>query len=236
MAALALGPSLSASAAAPFSTFDTAGPGARPIALLWWIMAGGTLLITAAMIALALYCAYRPARTEAIGERNWLLGGGVVFPSLVLLALVAGGTYATHLMAQRMAGTPFPVEVHARQWYWEVRYPENGAPSARSINVIHIPASVPVEIRLSTEDVIHSFWIPRLGGKVDAIPGRTHLVRLQADRPGVYRGLCAEFCGAGHAQMMLEVHAHDPDQLPAVLAALDRYGPSRPAADRSARP
>jgi len=228
-------PAASAGAASPFSTLDPAGPVARIIARLWWIMAGASVAITLGMIALALYCAVHPSRPAALDARKWLLGGGILFPSVVLLALLGGGAYAGWVMAARLAPPPFVVQVQARQWYWEARYPETDRPQARSVNVVHIPAAMPVEFRVSTPDVIHSFWVPRLGGKVDAVPGRINVIRLQADRPGIYRGLCAEFCGAGHAQMMLDVHAHDAARLPDVLAALPEDGAQAQPRQRSGR-
>jgi cytochrome c oxidase subunit 2 len=78
--------------------------------------------------------------------------------------------------------------------------------------IVHIPAGEPVDFHITSRDVIHSFWIPRLGGKMDAIPGRINILRLQADAPGIYRGVCAEFCGVGHALMPFEVHAHDASE------------------------
>jgi len=213
-----------ASAATPFSTLDPAGPSARAIAWLWWIMAGTSIAITLGMIALACHGTLRKSRSAGPSERTWLLGGGILFPSLVLSGFLGMGAYAGWSMADRLAAPPFTVQIRARQWHWEARYPETELPLVRSVNVVHIPAGVPVKFRVSSPDVIHSFWVPRLGGKVDAVPGRINEVRLQADRPGIYRGLCAEFCGAGHAQMMLEVHAHEASELARVLATLPQVG------------
>jgi cytochrome c oxidase subunit 2 len=100
------------------------------------------------------------------------------------------------------------IEVTGHQWWWEVRYPDTGITLR---NELHIPVGQPVDIHLTTADVIHAFWVPRLGGKLDAIPGRTNVLRLQADRPGSYRGQCAEFCGMNHAHMQFTVEAHPPE-------------------------
>ena len=102
----------------------------------------------------------------------------------------------------------------ARQWQWEVSYPDTGV---RLRDELHIPAGAAVDLHLTSEDVIHSFWVPRLGGKLDMFPGRTNVLRLQADEPGLYYGQCAEFCGTGHAHMKFTVRAHAPDEFDAWL-------------------
>jgi len=99
------------------------------------------------------------------------------------------------------------IDVTGHQWRWEVSYPGTGV---RLDNELHIPAGQPVHIHLRASDVIHSFWVPRLAGKLDAIPGRTNVLRLEADEPGIYHGQCAEFCGLNHAHMQFTVQAHAP--------------------------
>lgn len=105
-------------------------------------------------------------------------------------------------------GKPLRIDVTGHQWWWEVRYPDSNISLK---NELHIPAGMPIDIHLSTADVIHGFWVPRLGGKLDAIPGRVNVLRLQADEPGVYLGQCSEFCGLHHAVMKFTVKAHTPD-------------------------
>jgi cytochrome c oxidase subunit II len=99
------------------------------------------------------------------------------------------------------------IEVIGHQWWWEVRYPHEGIVTA---NEIHIPAGQPVTLRLTSDDVIHSFWVPELHGKLDLNPQQTNTLILQADQPGAYRGQCAEFCGIQHAKMALLVVAQEP--------------------------
>ncbi len=94
------------------------------------------------------------------------------------------------------------VDVIGHQWWWEVRYPGSGAVTA---NEIHIPIDTRVNVVATTADVIHSFWVPQLARKIDKVPGRQNRVLLYADRPGRYRGQCAEFCGLQHANMALYV-------------------------------
>lgn len=137
-----------------------------------------------------------------------IIGGGVLLPLLSIAALLAVGIPA----GQRMLPMPTPehvlrIDVTGHQWWWEVHYPDTGA---RFRNELHIPTGAPVDIHLTTADVIHSFWVPRLAGKLDAIPGRTTILRLQAEQPGLYRGQCAEFCGLHHAHMQFSVTAHEP--------------------------
>ena len=111
------------------------------------------------------------------------------------------------------------IEVEGRQWWWEVRYPDARGGSVVAANEIHISLGTAVELILTSPDVIHSFWVPSLGGKVDMVPGRVNRLALRADRAGVYRGQCAEYCGAQHAQMALVVVAETPEAFAAWLLA-----------------
>jgi cytochrome c oxidase subunit 2 len=121
--------------------------------------------------------------------------------------------------------TKMTIDVVARQWFWEVRYPGTGAVTA---NEIHIPARTPINVVISSPDVIHSFWVPELNKKVDAIPGHPNRLYLYADKPGVYRGQCAEFCGLQHANMAMAVYADPPARFRAWLANM-----AKPVANRS---
>jgi cytochrome c oxidase subunit 2 len=111
-------------------------------------------------------------------------------------------------LAEGGRATKLTLDVIGHDWWWEVRYP-NGAVSA---NEIHIPAGVKVQLSLTTDDVIHSFWVPRLGPKTDMIPGQRNTMWLEASEPGVYRGQCAEFCGLQHANMIIRVVADPPEE------------------------
>lgn len=205
--------------AGPLSALDPAGPGAAPITRIWWAMFWGAMALTVLMTGLALYATLRRrAGPPRVSERTLLVGGGLLLPGVAITALLLWGMRAGHALLPLPGALPvFTVEVTARQWRWDARYPQH--PAARAVaNRIDIPAGQPVDVRVRTADVIHGFWIPRLGGKIDAVPGRTNVIRLQADAPGVYRGLCAEYCGTGHARMPIEVHAHAPAALAARLA------------------
>jgi cytochrome c oxidase subunit 2 len=204
--------------AGPLSALDPAGPGAAPIAQVWWWMFWGGCALTLGMTALGLAAVLRRRQgpdTTSPAERAWLLGGGLLLPGLVIAALLLWGLRAGHPLLPLPGAPPvFTVEVTARQWQWDVHYPTHPLATVQS-NRIDIPAGQPVDVRVRTADVIHGFWVPRLAGKIDAIPGRTNVVRLQADAPGIYRGVCAEYCGTGHARMPMEVHAHGPEALAA---------------------
>jgi cytochrome c oxidase subunit 2 len=206
------------STAGPLSALDPAGPGAAPIAQVWWWMFWGGTSLTLGMTALGLVAVLRRRRQAAADPgagQAWLVAGGLLLPGLVIGALLFWGLRAGHALLPLPGTAPvFTVEVTARQWQWDVHYPAHPLAPAQP-NRIDIPAGQPVDVRVRTVDVIHGFWVPRLGGKIDTIPGRTNVVRLQADAPGVYRGVCAEYCGTGHARMPMEVHAHAPEALAA---------------------
>ncbi|OOG21016.1 cytochrome c oxidase subunit II [Thioalkalivibrio denitrificans] len=205
--------------AGPFSTLHPAGPSAATAAMLWWGMFVLFSLVFVAVCGLWLYAMFRSPsiRDEAQEKhihRRWIIGGGLVLPLACIVVLLAFGIPAGHSMLPLPPDEGEALEVHvtARQWHWDVHYPDGDISLS---NEVHIPAGRPVDVHVTSVDVIHSFWVPRLGGKLDAIPGRTNVLRLQADAPGSYRGQCAEFCGTGHAHMHFTVIAHDPEDFDA---------------------
>jgi cytochrome c oxidase subunit 2 len=214
-----------------------AGPAAQAIAEIGWVLIGGGTLVWCIVMA-ALLWALRRRRRELAGARGWIVGAGVVVPVLVLSALLVDSIRRT----ADLTAAPDPrgptISVIAHQWWWEVRYrdPSRGLEVVLA-NEIHLPVGRPMTLSLSSDDVIHSFWVPALAGKVDMLPGRIHHIRLQADRPGVYRGQCAEFCGEQHARMALHVVARPPDEFERWLRAQARAAeaPREPAAQRGAK-
>lgn len=206
----------------PLSALDPAGPAAASIAQVWWVMFFGSIGIWLLMVVLALYASLH-RRRNGKAPLNWLLiGGGLVLPLGTTLALLVYGISSGQSMLPLPTKEPvYRVEVRGHQWWWEVIYLDAPGGPRYSANEIHIPAGRFVDVHVSTNDVIHSFWAPRLGGKIDAIPGRTNIVRLRADEPGTYHGVCAEFCGAQHARMRLVIEAHDEAGLKDRLAALE---------------
>jgi cytochrome c oxidase subunit II len=207
----------------PYSTLDPAGPAASSAAFLWWGMFAFFTLVLLFVTGVWLYAMVRdpgsPREQESRRLHNRLIvGGGLVLPLGTILVLLAFGIPAGHRMLPLPPdeGTAMRIDVRAQQWSWETSYPGTGI---RLADEVHMPAGVPVDVHLSSADVIHSFWVPRLAGKLDAIPGHENVLRLQADAPGIYRGQCAEFCGLGHAHMQFTVHVHTPEDFAAWLEA-----------------
>lgn len=205
---------LAGGCAGPYSVLEPGGPAAASVATLWWIMLAGAVLILGGVTATALYSLRRNRAGHALSEKRVLVGWGLVFPVLTLGALMifvfaAGESLLTH----RGSGRP-AFRAHASQWLWTFHYPGGHS----STGILHVPAGETFYVEITSEDVIHSFWVPRLGGKIDAIPGRSNRVVLKADAPGRYHGLCAEYCGIGHALMPFAVEAHLPEKYHAALA------------------
>jgi cytochrome c oxidase subunit 2 len=179
------------------------------------MLAGATLLFALVMAIFALVF-LRPGWGTGVPARRWILFGGLGLPAVVLPPLVAWGLIAGERLVPLPGTTPPRVEAEGARWVWSFRYPgRDGATEG----VLHLPAGAPVDVVVTSRDVIHSFWVPQLAGKIDAVPGHTNLLRLQADAPGTYAGLCAEFCGRAHAGMRFEVVVHPAADYDAALAA-----------------
>lgn len=191
------------------STLDPAGPAARDIATLWWVMLAGSIAILA-LVLVPLGLAFRrgrPASTEADRTRFWIVQLGLGFTMTVLAALLAYGLVIGERLLPRAGADPVQVSALAERWRWTFAYAER--PGAATVNVLHIPAGRPVDIKIESRDVIHSFWVPRLAGKLDAIPGHVNTLRLEADEPGEYAGQGAEYNGARYRIHRFTVIAHD---------------------------
>lgn len=212
-------PILLAGCAGDASALDPAGPGARAIARLWWVMFFAAIVLFALVMGLFALVMLRPSVGARLPAGRWILWGGLVMPLPVLLALLfVSLAQGEHLLARHGDGDPLRIEAHARQWQWEFRYVDvEGGPV--TTGVLHMPVDRPVDVVTVSADVIHSLWVPALGGKIDAVPGHRNHVRLLADRTGTFGGLCAEYCGTGHTAMRFEVQVHEPD---AFLDLLER--------------
>ena len=223
------------------AVLQPAGPVATTIAEMAWVLiVGGALVFVITMAALVWALKRRRVANpdERTGTLGWIVGAGFVFPLAVLVPLLLYSFWrAEGLTPPREAGEPI-VSVTARLWWWEVRYrdPSRGLDVVLA-NEIRLPVGRAVTLGLTSADVIHSFWVPALAGKVDMLPGRVHQLRLQADRAGVFRGQCAEFCGAQHARMALHVVAMPPDEYERWLLAQARPAepPRNPLAMRGAQ-
>jgi cytochrome c oxidase subunit 2 len=199
------------------SALDAAGPQAANIVRLWWWVLGTTTLVSVIVLLCLGWAIVRGRRAAAAGGAKGLQGdraiAGIVSLSVtvtivILFGLLVGSIWTARLGAARPFSNAVSIMLTGHQWWWEVEY-EDAVPSRRVTlaNDLHIPVGRPVVIKVTSRDVIHSFWVPNLAGKRDLIPGYTTAIWLQADRPGVYRGQCAEFCGRQHANMAIEVRA-----------------------------
>jgi cytochrome c oxidase subunit 2 len=226
---------------------ETFGPRADPVTQLAWGLTA--LSVAVVIIVTLLVLAGVLARRQRASEdlRALPVGGGgdgmrwiYVGLALTMVALVASlvWTVAVAAAVNSPASKPaLTLQVVGHQWWWEVVYdPDQPGRTFVTANEIHIPVGRPVAVKLVGADVIHSFWIPALTGKTDTIPGRTNLAWLQADRPGIYRGQCTEYCGEQHAHMALYVVADPPAAFEAWRAAQARpaAAPQAPDAQRGA--
>jgi cytochrome c oxidase subunit II len=218
----------------PQSALDPAGREAEELALIFWWMTAGCLVIWVACIALALYAAFTPERQSLTGARRLIVYGGAAFPTVVLTLLLGYGlSLLPEFLAPARPGS-LRIAVTAEQYWWRVSYPRDGAGSGSGApvvlaNEIRLPVGQEVEFQLDTPDVIHAFWIPSLAGKVDVIPGRRTRLRLLPTRTGTYRGACAEYCGASHAWMAFSVVVQERGEFERWLAAQGR--PAQPPAE-----
>jgi cytochrome c oxidase subunit II len=210
------------------SVLDAQGTGAERVARLWWILFGFSMVAIAAVVVLLVLAIVRRGRVAST-EPRWplrlVVGGGVVFPVLALTTVWVITLVDMRALSAPASPPTLTVDVTGHRWWWEVRYPGLGVVTA---NEIHVPVGEPVLIRLDTSDVIHSFWVPELAGKMDMIPGRSNQMWIQAKRAGDYRGQCAEYCGSEHALMIFHVVAEPPASFQA-WAARERANASPPA-------
>jgi cytochrome c oxidase subunit II len=193
------------------SALDPAGGDARQIYWLTVIMTVGGALTFLLVTGLLLYAIFAPPERRAwLGSRRTIVYGGLAFPIVILSALLPYGLIVMRDTDVPMPGA-LPVEVIGEQYWWRVKYPAEGEkPEFSTANELVVPVGRPVAVSVTAADVIHSFWIPNFGGKIDMIPGRINRLNFTAERPGIYRGVCAEFCGDQHARMAFDMVALEP--------------------------
>jgi cytochrome c oxidase subunit 2 len=186
------------------STLDPHGSAAARINGVWWLMFALAVGVFVVVGGLLLVGSLRRPRGSSDGpsDTSWILAGGVVVPTLILLVLAVDTVRTTRALRASAHSGVEHVEVVGHEWWWEVRYPRENVVTA---NEVHLPVGRPVEIGLTTADVIHSFWVPQLAGKLDTIPGQHNTLRFTANRTGTYRGECLQYCGVQHANMNLVV-------------------------------
>ncbi len=194
------------------SVLSPASPYAAEIGRLFWITLWISLVILVAVSAFVIFNLIRyrdrgqeglPPQTHGnmVVEVTWT---AIPLAILVVLFVLTMQTMAAVSPPAHPKTPPVNVDVIAHQWWWEFRYPGSKVVTA---NELHIPVGKSIHIQLTSADVIHDFWVPELGRKMDAVPGHPNTMLIQADRPGVYLGACAEYCGAGHAWMRIRVVA-----------------------------
>jgi cytochrome c oxidase subunit 2 len=221
------------------SMFDTKGPESHSIHNVAWLMfglAGAVYVIVAGFIVVAVMRGRRRRDDEAPSkpepkDDTFIWFGGIVVP-VVILALLAVVTVRTTEHLRRVSSSELRIQVTGKRWWWDVRYPDSGVVTA---NEIHIPVGRPIDFELLSDNVIHSFWVPQLGGKVDTIPGQTNHLRMQASEPGTYRGECAEYCGIQHANMNYLVIAETPADFDRWMARRTSGAGLAPTSDETAR-
>ena len=202
----------------PQSAFATFGAEAEYLARLTLWMVGGAVVIAA--IVAALFVVAIRSREGAIGNRGGrrllLVAGGIV-PTIVLFALLVTTLPAMRPIAA--SAGDLRIRVTGEQFWWRVRYQPPGDTAVETANEVRVPVGRTTVFDLAAADVLHSFWIPGLAGKVDMVPGRTNRLVVRATKAGRYRGQCAEFCGLSHALMAFDVVAMEPVAFDAWLAS-----------------
>src|SRR5688572_4608237 len=198
------------------SVLDAAGIQAERIEALWWVMFWVTAVVSLIVFATLAWAVVRArrGRPDSAHDRRLLrfVAGGTIASVAILFGLLIVSIVTSRALASQHDPRALQIEVTAHQWWWNVEY-QHPEPEqrVRTANELHIPVGRTVGIKLLANDVIHSFWVPALHGKLDAIPGHEATLWLRADRPGIYRGQCAEYCGAQHAHMAFVVIAEPSD-------------------------
>lgn len=223
-----------ARARTPLAYFlHSGGPAAQPVRTLNWALVALCAFVVIAIAVLLALALTRRRTAEADGERtvNAIVGIGTAISTVLLFGALIAMLRVLVAVAQPPHPPAFTLHVTAYDWWWKASYPQNAGtdgPAFDTANEIHIPVGVPVRVELDSADVVHAFWVPALAGKTQTIPGQTNHQWLQADRPGVYRGQCTQYCGAQHAHMAFEVVAQSPDDFARWLA-LQRQPAASPA-------
>lgn len=222
------------------SILSPQGPAARALADIGWPVLLLFLAVTGVMWGLLVWLVVRrrgsyadQVATSADGTgTRWILIGGFATPAIVLALIFVATLGALKAFPVHEPDHREPqIRVIGHRWWWEIEYLYGGVHErVKSATELHIPAGEPVDIELVTRDVIHSFWVPDLHGKVDLLPHMRTRIRIQADRPGIYRGKCAEFCGTQHTNMTFHVIAQEKPVFDAWLTR-ERQPAAEPVSD-----
>lgn len=199
---------------------DPQGPVARSIADLYWIMFIAAVVVLAIVDGALIYAGIkfreRPGHVaQQFHGHNMLELTWTIIPTIMVVSFsVLSWQKLDFINNSRGGDVGMVIQAEGVQWAWNFSYPRedrfrlNDGSHLTDAQELHIPVGMKVRIELSAKDVIHSFWVPSLGGKKDAVPGRATDLWIQADRPGTYKGQCLEFCGDGHADMLITLVAH----------------------------
>ena len=212
------------------SALDSAGVQAARIEWLWWLMFWVCAVVFCLVVGALILAVRRGSSREEFrpSERRLLIGvsSAIAVTIVVLFGLLYASVATGRAIGTRPGTEPLIVEVTGQQWWWNLEY-VNARPALRvtTANELHLPVGRPIVVNLSSTDVIHSFWVPNLHGKMDLIPGRLNTTWFQVDNPGIYRGQCAEYCGLQHAHMGLLVVAEPPDAFERWLNAQRQNAP-----------
>ena len=197
------------------SVLSAAGAQAQRIESHWWVLFWVTLAVTVVVLGMLAWALVRGSRAGETSRNDGALqraiGIGTGLTVFILLGLLVHSMLTTRALAGQREEGALEIAVMAQQWWWSVEY-QHPEPEqrVRTANELHIPVGRTVSIKLLANDVIHSFWVPALNGKLDAIPGHEATLWIRAERAGVYRGQCAEYCGTQHAHMGIVVIAEPP--------------------------
>lgn len=191
----------------PQSMLDPSGQVSRDVANLWWLMfwlGAAVFVVVLTLLLVSIFRGNRDPETSMStkGRLRMVVLGGIIIPAIIIAIVFTGSTRSLLSMGDLRESSDVTIDVIAHQFWWEVRYPDENVVTA---NEIHVPVDRTVEIRLTSTDVIHSFWVPPLHGKIDMLPGKTNTLSLRPEETGTFRGQCAQFCGAQHANMALLV-------------------------------
>jgi cytochrome c oxidase subunit 2 len=221
------------------SALHPAGPQAASISALWWLMFWTCTAVYVVVIGVLVVAISRRRRgsPEPTSERSLLRSvvGATAVTVVILFGLLFASVATGRAVASLGSAEALVIEVTGNQWWWDVTY-DNPNPSlrVRTANELHLPVGRQVRIQLNSNDVIHSFWVPNLHGKMDLIPGRQTALWLQVDTPGIYRGQCAEYCGLQHANMALTVVAESSGDFERWIVAQRQPAPE-PSTDEQTR-
>jgi cytochrome c oxidase subunit 2 len=214
------------------NVLEPEGPVARTLDRLWdpvfFIAAIFFFLVQGLVVFIAIR--YREKDPDAVPKQlhgnTFLELGWTALPALIMLGVGIFTVATVFDINERPEGPDVvKVTVIGHQWWWEYRYPDHGVVTA---NELHIPVNREIDVTLQAADVIHSWWPPKLAGKVDVIPGRTNHMTIEAEKPGIYYGQCTEYCGLSHANMRLRVYAHSDEDFDAWVKS-QQADPARPA-------